>query len=625
MSDKSQFHLFSERRFSAYFFTQFLGAFNDNVYKNALIVLIAFVGAGRSELDTTSLINLAAGLFILPFFLFSAFAGQLADKYEKSQLIKIIKLCEIFIMAAAIVAFAFDNLYISIGVLFMMGTQSAFFGPVKYGILPQYLTRDELIGGNGLVEMGTFIAILIGTIVGSKVAAIPDSGVILISIILMLLAISGYWVSLRLPLATATTPDLIVNWNPISETIRVINMARENRTVFLSILGISWFWFLGATYLAQFPNYTAYVLGGNVNVYTTLLATFSIGIGLGSALCERLSGHKVEIGLVPFGSLGLTLFGLDIYFSTPLEPVGSSIGLMVFLGAQGSVRLLSDILLVGVFGGFYIVPLYALIQQRSKEQHRSRIIAANNIINALMMVLSAIVAIVFLGAGFSITTLFLLIALFNAVVAVYIFSLVPEFFMRFLSWMLIHTIYRLKVSGLDNIPKKGPVVIACNHVSFVDPLIVGGSVRRPVRFVMDHKIYKAPILNWVFRAAKTIPIASKKDNPEMLESAFVAMEEALDNGEVLCIFPEGQITRDGQMNTFREGVKALTDGKQVPIVPAALGNLWGSMFSRSHSFRLPRKLFANINLEFDKPIAGGRELDVSELQAKIAELRGDQL
>lgn len=625
MPEKSQFHLFSERRFSAYFFTQFLGAFNDNVYKNALIVLIAFVGAARSDADTTNLINLAAGLFILPFFLFSAFAGQLADKYEKSKLIQIIKLCEIFIMLAAVVAFAIDNLYISIGVLFLMGTQSAFFGPVKYGILPQYLSRDELIGGNGLVEMGTFLAILIGTIIGSKVAAIPVTGVNIVSIIIIVLAIFGYLVSRRLPVAKATTPDLIVNWNPFSETVRVIKLARENRTVFLSILGISWFWFLGATYLAQFPNYTTQVLGGNVNVYTTLLATFSIGIGLGSALCERLSGHKVEIGLVPFGSLGLTLFGLDIYFSTPTQPIGGSIGLMVFLGAEGSLRLLGDILFVGVFGGFYIVPLYALVQQRSKEQIRSRIIAANNIINALMMVLSAIVAIVFLSAGFSITTLFLLIALFNAVVALYIFSLVPEFFMRFLSWMLVHTIYRLKVSGLDHIPEKGAVVIVCNHVSFVDPLIVGGSVRRPVRFVMDYKIYKTPILNWIFRAAKTIPIASKKHNPEMLEKAFVAMEEALQNGEALCIFPEGQITRDGKMNTFREGVKVLTDGKQVPIVPAALGNLWGSMFSRSHSFRFPRKLFANITLAFDTPFSEGKEVDMSELKRKIAELRGEKL
>ncbi len=625
MSEKSQFYLFSERRFSAYFFTQFLGAFNDNVYKNALIVLIAFVGANRVELDTTSLINLAAGLFILPFFLFSAFAGQLADKYEKSRLIQIIKLCEIFIMLAAIAAFALESLYLSIAVLFLMGTQSSFFGPVKYGILPQYLSRVELIGGNGLVEMGTFIAILVGTIVGSKVVAIPNSGVTFISVIVIVLAVAGYLASRRLPVAKATTPELKVNWNPFTETLQVIRMARENRTVFLSILGISWFWFLGATYLAQFPNFTTQILGGNVNVYTTLLATFSIGIGLGSALCERMSGHKVEIGLVPFGSFGLTLFGLDIYFASPAQPMGDSIGLLTYLGSEGSIRLLVDVLLVGLFGGFYIVPLYALVQQRSEEQKRSRIIAANNVINALLMVLSAVVAIVFLGAGFSITTLFLLIALFNLVVALYIFTLVPEFFLRFLSWMLIHTIYRLNTTGLEHIPEKGPVVIACNHVSFVDPLIVAGSVRRPLRFVMDHNIYNIPVLHWIFRAAKTIPIVSKKHDSEMLDRAFAAMELALQNGEVLCIFPEGQITRDGQMNTFREGVKVLTDGSRVPVVPAALGNLWGSMFSRSHSFRLPRKLFATISLEFGEPLPTDKELDVSELQLRVSELRGDRL
>ncbi|MCB1756038.1 MAG: MFS transporter [Gammaproteobacteria bacterium] len=621
-SDKSQFYLFTQRRFWAYFLTQFLGAFNDNVYKNALIVLIAFVAAGSAESDSSTLVNLAAGLFILPFFLFSTLGGQLADKFEKSRLIRVIKLCEIVIMLAAVAAFVLGSLGLSIAVLFLMGSQSAFFGPVKYGILPQYLSRDELIGGNGLVEMGTFVAILIGTIVGSKVAAVPQTGITLICIIIVTLAVAGYLASRYLPPARATSPELQINWNPFGETLKILRMARQNRTVFLSILGISWFWFLGATYLAQFPNYTKHVLGGNVDVFTLLLTMFSIGIGVGSAFCERLSGHKIDIGLVPFGAIGLTVFGVDLFFATPATPWGSGIGFGDFFAQDNSLRLVVDILLIGIFGGFYIVPLYALVQQRTDEKNRSRIIAGNNVLNAIFMVLSAVLAIILLGAGMTIQTLFLLIALMNAVVALYIFSLVPEFLMRFVTWLLIHSIYRVKVKGMENIPEKGAVILACNHVSFVDPLIIGGSVRRPVRFVMDHQIYNIPFLNFIFRVAKTIPIAGKKEDPQMLAKAYKEMEKALDDGDILCIFPEGQITRDGELNSFRNGIRALVDNRPVPVVPMALQNLWGSMFSRLHTIRLPRKLFATVGLVIGKPIPANK-LEVTELQNKVLTLRGD--
>ncbi len=623
MADKSQFYLLTQRRFSAYFFTQLLGAFNDNVYKNALIVLIAFVAAGSAESDSSALVNLAAGLFILPFFLFSAIAGQLADKYEKSTLIQTIKLCEIFIMLAAVAAFMLESLSLSIAILFLMGTQSAFFGPVKYGILPQYLSQDELIGGNGLVEMGTFVAILMGTIIGSKVASIADTGIVAICVIVLSVAVAGYIISRYLPIAGASNPQLRINWNPFSETFALIRLARQSRTIFLSILGVSWFWFLGATYLAQFPNFTKHVLGGSVDIFTLLLAAFSIGIGLGSILCERMSGHRIDIGLVPFGAIGLTLFGVDLYFATPLQPWGSEIGLSEYFSHAGSIRLLSDIILIGMFGGFYIVPLYAMIQQRTEEKSRSRIIAANNILNALLMVLSAVLAIVLLSAGLSIKGLFLGIALMNAVVAVYIFTLVPEFLMRFVTWLLIHTIYRVKVRGLEKIPQRGAAILACNHVSFVDPLIIGGSIRRPVRFVMDHRIYQIPFLNFVFRAAKTIPIAAKGEDPQMLAQAYSEMEKALDKGHILCIFPEGQITRDGEMNPFRPGIIKLVESRPVAVIPMALRNLWGSMFSRSHAIRLPRKLFARIELCIGKALEPA-DLEVKLLQDRVTALRGDQ-
>ena len=621
MSHASQFRLLRENRFAPYFITQFLGAFNDNVYKNALIVLIAFMGAGDG-LDTGLMVNLAAGLFILPFFLFSAVAGQVADKYPKALLIRRIKLAEVGIMLVAVLAFYTGNIAFSMMVLFLMGTQSAFFGPVKYAVLPQYLKSEELIGGNALVESGTFLAILIGTIVGTKMAAIPDSGTLWVSLSVVLLAVAGYLASRRIPQRDATNPGLKLKKNPFAETAEVLRLAARSRTVFLSILGVSWFWFLGATYLAQFPNYTRETLGGDVNLFTLLLALFSVGIGAGSLLCDRLSGHHIEIGLVPFGAIGLTVFGVDLYFATPEVPWGESLSLSACLTSDGAWRVLLDVLLLGVFGGFYIVPLYALIQQRSESGARSRIIAANNILNALLMVLSAVFAIALLAAGASIKGLFLMVALLNAIVALYIFTLVPEFLLRFAGWILIHTIYRLDVTGAQHIPTRGPAIIVCNHVSFVDPVIINAIANRPVRFAMDHRIHAIAGLNYVFRAARTIPIASKKESPEILEQAYLEMIEVLRDGELLCIFPEGQITHDGELSPFRPGVKRVVKDVPVPIVPMALGNLWGSVFSRSHKLRLPRKLFARVEVRIAPPL-NPHDLDVEKLRTQIAELRGD--
>ena len=621
MSHASQFQLLRQKRFAPYFATQFLGAFNDNVYKNALIVLIAFMGAGEG-IDTGLMVNLAAGLFILPFFLFSAFAGQIADKYPKALLIRRIKMAEVAIMAVAVLAFYTGDIAFSMTVLFLMGTQSAFFGPVKYAMLPQYLESDELIGGNALVESGTFLAILIGTIVGTKLAAVPEQGTLFVSVLIVMLAGAGYLAARRIPEREATNPELVMRKNPFAETADVLRLAARSRTVFLSILGVSWFWFLGATYLAQFPNYTREVLGGDVNLFTLLLALFSVGIGVGSLLCDRLSGHHVEIGLVPFGAIGLTLFGTDLYFATPDVPWGAGLALIECVTADGAWRVLLDVLMLGVFGGFYIVPLYALIQQRSDTRARSRIIAANNILNALLMVLSALVAIGLLSAGVTIKGLFLMMAIFNAIVALYIFTLVPEFLLRFVGWILIHTTYRLDVQGDEHIPARGAAVIVCNHVSYVDPVIVNAVANRPVRFAMDHRIYALPGLNYVFRAARAIPIAPKKENPEILEKAYLQMIEVLRDGELLCIFPEGQITRDGELNEFRPGVRRVVTEAPVPVIPMALRNLWGSAFSRSHEVRLPRKLFARIEVRIADPIEPD-DLDVDALRALIADLRGE--
>ena len=629
MREPNQFDLLRTRRFAPYFMVQVLGAFNDNLYKNGLVALIAFIPAtlASTSLNQGLLINLCAGVFILPFFLFSSIAGQMADKFDKSALIRRVKICEMVIMVFAALALLLNSLTLMILVLFLMGTQSTFFGPVKYGILPQHLDETELVGGNGLVELGTFLAILFGTIVGTQLILKTDGKALPLIMAILIVAVVGYIASRKIPAAPPGDPDLQVSYNIIGETIRLVKYTKKNRVIFQAILGISWFWFMGATYLAQFPVYASDVLGGSGDVFTLLLAVFSIGIASGSALCEKLSGGSVEIGLVPFGVMGITLFGLDLYFATPDAPFGVDLGMWAFVTAPGAWRVLMDILLIGLFGGFYIVPLYALIQQRSHRSKLARAIACNSVMNAFFMVMSAIVAGVMIHFGFSIAQMFLSMAIMNAVVAIYLFRLVPEFLMRFMIWLLIHTMYRVKKTGMENIPDEGAVVVTANHVSFVDALIVGGCIRRPVRFVMYYKIFAIPVLNFIFRTARAIPIAGAKEDPEMFASAFVEMQKAIDDGDVLCIFPEGQITHDGEMNPFKAGVIKLIEKTPAPVIPMALQGLWGSFFSRKGGpamAKTPRRFLSKIGLNVGKPIAP-ENVTLPLLEEKTLALRGDRL
>jgi 1-acyl-sn-glycerol-3-phosphate acyltransferase len=627
MTGGSQFALLRERRFSPFFGVQFLGALNDNVYKNALVIMIAFQAAHLTTLDAGLLVNLCAGLFILPFFLFSATAGQLADKYEKSRVIRLVKVLEIGIMVLGAAGLLLQNLAVLMLALFLMGLQSTMFGPVKYAYLPQHLRPEELVGGNGLVEMGTFVAILLGTILGGLLIGIGEGGAAWVAAAVLVLAGAGYAMSRGIPHSPAASPGLAINWNPVTETWANLRFLRTNRTVFLSILGVSWFWFYGALFLSQFPSYGKDVLGGNEYVVTLLLALFSIGIGAGSLMCEKLSGRKVEIGLVPFGSIGLTVFAIDLHFAAPgLAPAGEAVGASAFLQQPGSWRVAADLVLIGMFGGFYIVPLYALIQTRSEESHRSRVIAGNNILNALFMVGAALLAIALLQLGFTIPQLFLATALLNAAVAVYIYTLVPEFTMRFLVWLLIHSVYRLEKSGLDHIPDEGPAVVVCNHVSFVDALIIAAACRRPIRFVMDHNIYRLPLLNFIFRVSRTIPIASARENPELLERAYEEIARALEQGEIVGIFPEGRLTGDGEVQPFRPGIRRILERTPVPVVPMALRGLWGNFFSRKDgpAMSKPWRLrpFAKIGLAIGAPVAA-QAATPEGLQETVLALRGE--
>ena len=626
MQERNQFRLLCERRFAPFFGVQFLGAMNDNVFKQALVILLAYQTASFTTLSSDVLQNLAQALFILPFFLFSATAGQLADKYEKSRLISVTVAIELACMALGAAGFFMRSLELLLGALFLGGVQSALFGPVKYAILPQQLKASELVGGNGLVEMGTSVAILSGMVLGGWMVSQAGWGIAAVAFTTMAFSALGLALSRYIPLAPAADPGLSINWNVATETWRNFQFMRGNRTVFLSVLGISWFWFFGAMFVTQFPNLSKNILLGDEHVVTLLLIVFSIGIGIGSLLCERLSGHKVEIGLVPFGSIGLTLFAVDLYFVLAAHIQDGPVSLGEFMREAGHWRILADLLLIGMFGGFYIVPLYALIQSRSEASHRSRIIAGNNILNALFIVGAAVIAIALFQAGFTIPQLFLATALLNAVVAIYIYTLVPEFLMRFLIWMLIHSVYRLEKSGIENIPDEGPAVLVCNHVSFVDALIIAAACRRPVRFVMDHNIFRVPVLNFIFRTGRCIPIASARDNPELLEKAYDDIARALEAGDLVGIFPEGRITDTGELYPFRSGIKRIIERTPVPVVPLALRGLWGNFFSRKYGPAMSApariRLFCKIGLVADKPVPP--QLVTPEgLQKTVLALRGD--
>jgi 1-acyl-sn-glycerol-3-phosphate acyltransferase len=582
----NQFALLTQRRFGPFFWVQFLGAGNDNVFKFAFTVLVTY----QLQLSwlPASMAGLVIGaLFILPFLLFSATSGQLADKYPKEVLIRLLKSLEIAIMVLAGWGFLQQNVPVLLLCIFLMGLQSTVFGPVKFAYLPQHLSERELTGGNGMVEMGTFVAILLGNVAGGLLIAMPLVGPSYVAAVCVLIALVGRVLAHAVPVSPAIDPGLRINWNPFTETWRNLKLAHGNIVVFRSLLGISWMWFFGAVFLSQFPSFARDVLHGDEQVASLLLVVFSVGIGVGALLCEILSRRHVEIGLVPLGAIGMSVFSVDLYFaSRGLPPSTVALSLAQFTDQVAHWRVLADLALLSLFAGIYSVPMYALIQMRSQPTHRARIIAANNILNALFMIASSVLAGALLAAGFSVPELFLLVGLANAVVAFYIFMLVPEYLLRFVAWMLSRFVYRFKVKGDLNMPTEGAAVLVCNHVSFVDAVLLMAASPRPIRFVMDHRIFKVPVLGWLFRLAKAIPVAPQKEDPAAYEAAFRESAKVLREGDLLGIFPEGGITRDGTLQPFKGGIMKILDTARadgvndVSVIPMALTNLWGSYFSR---------------------------------------------
>ena len=586
----SQFALLGQRRFAPFFWTQFLGAANDNLFKFAFTVMVTY------QLQVSWLPPALAGLvigalFILPFLLFSATAGQLADKHDKAALMRFVKWFEVGVMLLAGCGFLAANVAALLACVFLMGLHSTLFGPVKYAYLPQHLDERELTGGNGMVEMGTFVAILLGNVAGGLLIAIPGDGARYAAGGCVALAVLGRVVVQAVPRAPATDPALAINWNPFSETWRNLKFAHGNLVVFRSVLGISWMWFFGAVFLSNFPAFAKEVLGGNEQVASLLLVVFSIGIGAGSLLCESLSRRHVEIGLVPLGAIGMSVFAIDLYFASRgfVPPVAA--GAVAFVATPGAPRVLVDLMLLSLAAGLYSVPMYALIQLRAPATHRARIIAANNILNALFMIASAVFAGAMLKAALTIPQVFLATAVLNAIVAFYIFMLVPEYLLRFVAFVVSRVLYRFRVRGDGHLPVQGPAIVVANHVSFVDAILLMAASPRPIRFVMDHRIFAVPVLGWLFRLAKAIPIAPERENPEVYRAAFEAADQVLADGDLLGIFPEGAITRDGELQPFKGGVMKILERRPVPVVPVALQNLWGSFFSRIEGGRAMKKPF----------------------------------
>jgi 1-acyl-sn-glycerol-3-phosphate acyltransferase len=650
MKDES---VLQNKGFLSLFTTQFFGALNDNVLKNALVVLITYKGVKLWGLEPHLIVALAGGVFILPFFLFSGLAGQMSDKYEKAQMTRIVKWVEVLIMLVAAVGFFYHLFGLLMFSLFMMGLQSTFFGPIKYSIIPELVKHRQLTAGNAFVEIGTFLAILIGTVLGGVTAGIDNAEIYIVGT-LIVVSVLGLISSYGVPVLPRADHHLKIQWNLLPQIWSLMKLTVPTKVVFNSILGISWFWFFGAALLSILPVLTKDVLRGNENVVTLFLATFTVGIAVGAFLCEKLSFERVEIGLVPWGSLGMTIFMTDlswvasIWSITHVAPEavsavhqinpssGAGLHAADTLGAQATTlltvtqflqqpmayRLLLDLFVLSIFGGLFTVPLYTLVQERSEKKNRSRVIASNNILNALFMVVSSVLLMGLYALNLTLSQILLFYAALNLLVSTYIYLVVPEFTLRFLSWAVARLMYRIRVKGLEHIPREGPALLVCNHVSFVDWLILAAAIKRPVRFVMYYKFFEIPIVKYLFRQAKVIPIAGVQENKKIFDQAFERVSKELRDGELVCIFPEGGITRDGEVHKFKRGVEHILKHDAVPVLPMALDGLWGSIFSRKTEHMLkrwPRRFWVLVDVIIAKPVHP-KEATATKLESQVRAL-----
>jgi 1-acyl-sn-glycerol-3-phosphate acyltransferase len=600
--------LILERRFWPLFWTQFLGALNDNFFKNALVMLITYRSISLMGLSAELLVAMAGGIFILPYFLFSGTAGQIADRYEKSAVIKATKVTELIVMLIASLGFYTDNYLMLMVVLFLMGTQSAFFGPLKYGIIPHIVKPLELVPANAYIGGGTFLAILVGTLTGGAFANLDSPG-IPISIGLVLLAIIGILTSLPFKKVHNANLEVKIDYTFFRPSWQTLKLVYKKRNVFRTILGVSWFWFLGAGILSLLPILCKDVLGADAVIGTLLLGTFTVGMGVGSVMTNFLSRGKVELGMVAPAGLFMSFAMFDMYLTTSswqhLVNGEVLLNYLTFFDQIGSVHLFIDLFFVSAFGGMYIIPQMTYVQEASNSSELSRIISGNNIINALFMVAASVLIMTMHTMNITVPMQFAILACVNFVFSFIVYYINSETTLRFWFWILSNLFYNVKVIGQSNIPEKGPLIICANHVTFIDWWFIFAVSPRPVRFVIDNKYYSMPTGKFWFSQAGLIPIATKKESAEVLAKAFDNISESIQSGDCLGLFPEGWITRDGEMRKFQPGIIKIIQRDPVNIVPISLVGLWGSIFSYEGSkviFKIPKSLRRKVNIVIGKPI-----------------------
>lgn len=599
VSGNSQFALLGQRRFAPLFATQFMGAFHDNLFKNALVVMLLYTAVFSTAADPKLLTTMAAALFILPFVLFSAIGGQLADKMPKDRLIRIIKLTELPIAALGAAALMTGSLGLAFMALFALGAQSAFFGPCKYSILPQHLRDDELVGGNALLNTGSFLAILAGTLAGAALAVVGggQAGAALVGVVLVASAAVGYVAARFVPATAAAAPDIEVKWNPLHETVRILRdtLARPRATV-LAILGVGWFYFLGGMFMAQFPNYTRETLGAGQDVLTFFLIVFSVGIAAGGLLNARLLKGRVEAVYVPLAILGITVFAVDLYFANgAVVAGGGDMGLGAFLSYAAHWRVVVDVAMIALCGGLFVVPLNAIIQHTTPAAIRARIVAGGAIINALFIVASAALSAVLIALGWDMRDLFMAFAVANIGVALYICRILPDYLFKSALQIVLKTLYKVEVRGLENVALAGPrAVVVGNHVSLLDPPLLAAFLPgRPMFAVNSH------VANWwwvkpFLRLVDAFPL--DPTNPFSMKTLIRKVEE----DRHVVIFPEGRLTETGALMKIYEGPGMIADKAEAMILPVRLDGVQHTKFARLKG-RVPLRSFPKITITILPP------------------------
>jgi 1-acyl-sn-glycerol-3-phosphate acyltransferase len=628
MSDKtpgtSQFRMMIERRFAPLWLCNTLGEFSNQLARAATAGLLA--GYALTTATAGELRGMAAIIFVIPAIIAAPFAGQLADRMAGHRLISISRL---FGLAGAMVAAL--GVWLGIGWAVIAGlcvtaVQAAVFGPARGVLVRRHLSDSELTGGNGLMTAGWQLTAVAALAIGLLEPAASGTANKVLAGMLVVTAATAWLASLALPVTAAPAPGMTFSWNPITALRSTWVPAVSERWTFLAILGISWFWFTSLTYMIYLPDYANANFGAGRDAAMTMLAILLVGIATGALTCAPLSGRRVELGLVPLGAIGILATGIDFYFNTPASPLGASMSLETLLGSSVYRRSMVDLFLMGAATGWYVVPLYAVIQQRAKPKQLGRVLGGMYLFNLIFITVSLAIAEWFRRHGIAVSTLMLATTLLHAAASVYIFLLLPEFLLRLVMWVLIHTLYRVSASGMDNIPEEGAAVIVSNHVTYIDPLLIGARIRRPIRFVMHKHIFKIPVIASVFRLNKAIPIVSGKTDPEGLKAALDMVAAELEAGQLVVIFPEGHLTHDGDIDTFRSGIEQIVARTPAPVIPVAVQGLWGSFFSNCGGTALthrPRFSWSRIGLVAGQAVAP-ELVSAPDLQQRVLALRGDR-